>query len=47
MAFDSLSEKLQNVFKMCIRDRVAAWYDNENSYTTQMCRTIKYLETQI
>ena len=26
---------------------VAAWYDNENSYTTQMCRTIKYLETQI
>ncbi|MCI5863352.1 MAG: type I glyceraldehyde-3-phosphate dehydrogenase [Lachnospiraceae bacterium] len=26
---------------------VSAWYDNENSYTTQMCRTIKYLETQI
>ena len=22
---------------------VAAWYDNENSYTTQMVRTIKHL----
>jgi glyceraldehyde 3-phosphate dehydrogenase len=23
--------------------KVAAWYDNENSYTTQMVRTIKYV----
>ena len=23
---------------------VSAWYDNENSYTTQMCRTIKHFE---
>ena len=22
--------------------KVAAWYDNENSYTSQMVRTIKY-----
>ncbi len=23
--------------------QVVSWYDNENSYTSQMCRTIKYL----
>ena len=35
---------------MCIRDsngttevQVVSWYDNENSYTSQMVRTIKYL----
>ena len=25
--------------------QVVAWYDNENSYTSQMVRTIKYLST--
>lgn len=25
--------------------KVVAWYDNENSYTSQMVRTIKYLNT--
>ena len=24
--------------------QVVAWYDNENSYTSQMVRTIKYFE---
>ena len=25
--------------------QVASWYDNENSYTSQMIRVIKYLNT--
>ncbi len=27
--------------------QVVSWYDNENSYTTQMCRTIKYFGSLI
>ena len=27
--------------------QVVSWYDNENSYTSQMVRTIKYLETLV
>ena len=26
----------------CTQVQVVSWYDNENSYTSQMVRTIKY-----
>ena len=44
--------KFRNDYKKCAKNKrsyddtyqvqVVSWYDNENSYTSQMVRTIKY-----
>ena len=44
--------KIMNDYKKCVKKyrsydgtyqvQVVSWYDNENSYTSQMVRTIKY-----
>ena len=44
--------KIRNDYKKCAKNQrsyddtyqvqVVSWYDNENSYTSQMVRTIKY-----
>ena len=43
--FESLNEEIATVTKIdddTYQVQVVAWYDNENSYTSQMVRTIKY-----
>ena len=46
MKFGSLFDATQTmVIPMdngCTQVQVVSWYDNENSYTSQMVRTIKY-----
>ena len=47
MSYGSLFDATQTMVAKVDEDtyevQVVAWYDNENSYTTQMVRTIKYL----
>ena len=46
MSYGSLFDATQTMVKQIADDtyevQVVSWYDNENSYTTQMVRTIKY-----
>ncbi len=41
--FDATQTMVCKVAENEYQVQVVAWYDNENSYTTQMVRTIKYL----
>ena len=43
--FDATQTMVTKVSDGLYQVQVVAWYDNENSYTTQMVRTIKYLKT--
>lgn len=40
--FDSTQTKVMDMPNGQTLVKVVSWYDNENSYTSQMCRTIKY-----
>ena len=40
--FDSTQTMVTKVSEGLYQVQVVAWYDNENSYTSQMVRTIKY-----
>ena len=40
--FDGTQTKVTDIENGKTLVKVVAWYDNENSYTSQMCRTIKY-----
>ena len=46
MSYGSLFDATQTLAQRCGTNiyevRVVSWYDNENSYTSQMCRTIKH-----
>jgi len=42
--FDATQTMVTKIAEGLYQVQVVAWYDNENSYTTQMVRTIKYLE---
>ena len=47
MTYGSLFDATQTMVKYmpdldCTQVQVVSWYDNENSYTSQMVRTIKY-----
>ena len=48
MTYGSLFVSTQTMVKQCgdglFEVQVVSWYDNENSYTSQMVRTIKYFE---
>jgi len=44
--FDATQTKVQNIGGVCLV-KVAAWYDNEASYTNQLVRTAKYLAARI
>ena len=48
MRYGSLFDATQTMVKQCgdglFEVQVVSWYDNENSYTSQMVRTIKYFE---
>jgi glyceraldehyde 3-phosphate dehydrogenase len=41
--FDATQTKVKGLDGGKTLVKVVAWYDNENSYTSQMVRTIKYL----
>jgi len=41
--FDATQTMVNPVSEDLTQVQVVSWYDNENSYTSQMCRTIKYL----
>ena len=41
--FDATQTKVINLGNGTSLVQVVAWYDNENSYTSQMVRTVKYL----
>lgn len=43
--FDATQTMVQDLGNGTYLVQTVAWYDNENSYTTQMVRTIKYLKT--
>ena len=43
--FDATQTMVTKVSDDTYEVQTVAWYDNENSYTTQMVRTIKYLNT--
>ena len=47
MEYGSLFDATQTLAERCgtkiYEVRVVAWYDNENSYVSQMVRTVKYL----
>ena len=43
--FDATQTMVTKVAEGLYQVQVVSWYDNENSYTSQMVRTIKYLET--
>lgn len=45
--FDATQTMVTKVSDDTYEVQVVSWYDNENSYTTQMVRTIKYLGTLI
>ena len=40
--FDATQTMVQKLDDDTYQDQVVSWYDNENSYTSQMVRTIKY-----
>ena len=40
--FDSTQTMVTEIENGLYQVQVVAWYDNENSYTSQMVRTIKY-----
>ena len=40
--FDATQTMVTKVAEDLYQVQVVAWYDNENSYTSQMVRTIKY-----
>jgi len=40
--FDSTQTMVQQLDDETYQVQVVSWYDNENSYTSQMVRTIKY-----
>ena len=40
--FDATQTMVAKVGEGLYQVQVVAWYDNENSYTSQMVRTIKY-----
>ena len=40
--FDATQTMVAKVGEDCYQVQVVSWYDNENSYTSQMVRTIKY-----
>ena len=40
--FDATQTMVAKVYDDTYQVQVVSWYDNENSYTSQMCRTIKY-----
>lgn len=42
--FDATQTMVQELGNGLYQVQTVAWYDNENSYTTQMVRTIKYLK---
>ena len=42
--FDATQTMVQSLGNGLYQVEVVAWYDNENSYTSQMVRTIKYFE---
>ena len=48
MEYGSLFDATQTLAQQCgthiFEVRVVAWYDNENSYTSQLVRTLKYLK---
>ena len=41
--FDATQTMVTKVSDGLYQVQVVAWYDNENSYTTQMVRTAKYM----
>ena len=41
--FDATQTMVSKVDDDTFQVQVVSWYDNENSYTSQMVRTIKYL----
>ncbi len=41
--FDATQTMVNPINDELTQVQVVSWYDNENSYTSQMCRTIKYL----
>ena len=41
--FDATQTMVTEVGEGLYQVQVVAWYDNENSYTTQMIRTAKYM----
>lgn len=43
--FDATQTMVTKVDEGVYQVQVVAWYDNENSYTTQMVRTIKYFNS--
>ncbi len=51
MSYGSLFDATQTLAQQCgthiFEVRVVAWYDNEMSYVSQLCRTLKYLGTLI
>ena len=40
--FDSTQTMVSKIDDNTTQVQVVSWYDNENSYTSQMVRTIKY-----
>ena len=40
--FDATQTMVSKVAENTFQVQVVSWYDNENSYTSQMVRTIKY-----
>ncbi|MBQ2499937.1 MAG: type I glyceraldehyde-3-phosphate dehydrogenase, partial [Clostridia bacterium] len=40
--FDATQTMVEQISEHTWEVQVVAWYDNENSYTSQMVRTIKY-----
>ena len=40
--FDATQTMVMNLDNGTAQVQVVSWYDNENSYTSQMVRTIKY-----
>ena len=40
--FDATQTMVSKISDDCYKVQVVSWYDNENSYTSQMVRTIKY-----
>jgi len=40
--FDATQTMVTRISDDLYQVQVVSWYDNENSYTSQMCRTIKY-----
>ena len=51
MSYGSLFDATQTLAQQCgthiFEVRVVAWYDNEMSYVSQLCRTLKYMGTLI